>query len=558
MIASTSPLMSASRSLPLALLLAATQLAQAQVAPPDAGQVFNTARPVVPKAPPTQRLDVAVPAEAAKGASAGPTVVVTEVVFEGNTVFASRALRELIVPGLGRRYDVEGLRELARVIGRHYRENGYPFARALVPAQEINGGLLRILILEGAYGEVLTSGEPEIRVGARPYLARLRRGDLIESSRLESSLLILDDVPGVGVRPVVSPGKTVGVGDLEVGVVLEKEQGGELGIDNEGSRYTGDLRFRAAWYRNSAGVFGDRLAASVMVTNASLWLGAVDYDAPLGASGLRGQLGWALNTYQLGKEFAPLEATGLARVWTAKLSYPLIRSRQTNLLASFGLLYKSLHDDFGATSVSEDKFSQSLPLSLRFDHRDGLGGGGITYGMLTWTHGNMNLDAGLTAIDDVTARKQGVFDKVNLDLARVQNLPAGFSLYGRYSLQFTDRNLDSSERFGLGGAQGVRAYPLGEGMGDQGWLGQFELRYDAGAFAPYAFYDAAQADINYRPWNVAADQSRFISGAGFGVRTTYQQWSGDVAIAWALKGGDAQADAKQTAARIWFSLNRTF
>ncbi len=556
--APTSTLMSASRSLPLALLLAATQLAYAQVAPPDAGQVFNTARPLVPKAPLTQRLDVAVPAETAKGAPAGPTVVVTEVVFEGNTIFPSRTLRDLIVPGLGRQYDVEGLRELARVIGRHYRENGYPFARALVPAQEISGGLLRIRILEGAYGDVLVTGEPELRVGARPYLARLRRGELIESSRLERTLLILDDVPGVGVRPVVSPGKLVGVGDLEVGVLLEKEQGGELGVDNEGSRYTGDLRFKAAWYRNSAGMFGDRLAASVMATNASLWLGAVDYDAPLGASGLRGQLGWALNTYQLGKEFSVLEATGLARVWTAKLSYPLVRSRQTNLLASFGLQYKSLHDDFGVTATSEDKFSQSLPLSLRFDHRDGLGGGGITYGMLTWTHGNMNLDAGLTAIDDVTAGKRGHFDKVNLDLARVQNLPAGFSLYGRYSLQFTDRNLDSSERFGLGGAQGVRAYPLGEGMGDQGWLGQFELRYDAGAFAPYAFYDAAQADINYRPWNVAADQSRFISGAGFGVRTTYQQWSGDVAIAWALKGGDAQADAKQTAARIWFSLNRSF
>ncbi len=75
-------------------------------------------------------------------------------------------------------------------------------------------------------------------------------------------------------------------------------------------------------------------------------------------------------------------------------------------------------------------------------------------------------------------------------------------------------------------------------MGDEGWLGQVELRYDAGAFAPYAFYDAAQADINYRPWNTASDQSRFISGAGFGVRTTYQQWS--------------------VAARIWFSLNRSF
>lgn len=550
--------MRSSRLLPLALLLAASSGSFAQVAPPDAGQVFNTLRPVGPKAPASQKLEVAVPAEPVKGASAGPAVVVSAVTFEGNTVFSAEFLRALVAAELGKKHDLEGLRALARIVGRHYRENGYPFARAVVPAQELKDGVLRIRVLEGAYGDVRATGEAVVAAGSQPYLAPLRRGELIESTRLERTLLILDDVPGVGVRPVVSPGKTVGVGDLEVGVVMEKDQGGEVGVDNEGSRYTGDLRFRAAWYRNSALRFGDRLAASVMTTNESLWLGSVDYDSALGSSGLRGQMGWALNTYQLGKEFAALEASGLARVWTAKLSYPLLRSRQSNLLASLGFQYKSLHDDFDATATSEDKFSQGIPLSLRFDHRDGLGGGGITYGMLTWTLGNMNLDAGLTAIDDVTARKQGRFDKVTLDLARVQNLPAGFSLYGRYSLQLTDRNLDSSERIGLGGAQGVRAYPLGEGMGDQGWLGQVELRYDAGAFAPYAFYDAAQADINYRPWNAAADQSRFISGAGFGVRTTYQQWSGDVAIAWALKGGDALADSRQRAARIWFSLNRSF
>lgn len=543
---------------PLALLLAATRLTLAQVAPPDGGQVLNTLRPPRPVAPAAQKLELPSAAESAKGVAGGPSIVVASVVFEGNTVISSEVLGRVVAAEIGKKHDLDGLRAVARLVGQHYRQNGYPFARALVPAQELKDGVLRIRILEGAYGEVVATGETQVAAGSQPYLSPLRRGDLIEATRLERTLLILDDVPGVGVRPIVSPGKTVGVGDLEVGVVMEKEQGGELGVDNEGSRYTGDLRFRASWYRNSALAFGDRLAASVMTTNASLWLGSLDYDAALGSSGLRGQLGWALNTYELGKEFAALEASGLARVWTAKLSYPLVRSRQSNLIASVGFQYKSLHDDYAAAGTTEDKFSQGIPVALRFDHRDAFGGGGITYGMLTWTLGNLHLDSGLAAIDDTTARKQGRFDKVTLDLARVQNLPAGFSLYGRYSLQFSDRNLDSSERLGLGGAQGVRAYPLGEGMGDQGWLGQVELRYDAGAFAPYAFYDAAQSDINYRPWSVATDQRRFISGAGCGVRTTYQQWSGDVSIAWALNGGAPQADSKPVAARIWFSVNRSF
>lgn len=543
---------------PLAALLAATRLASAQVAPPDAGQVLNTLRPVAPVAPAEQKLDIGLPAERPQGQSAGTAIVVSSVVFEGNTVFSSERLKLLVVGELGKRQDLEGLRGIARLVGTHYRQNGYPFARAIVPVQQLKDGVLRIRILEGAYGEVQATGEEKVAMGSQPFLSPLVHGDLIEATRLERTMLVIDDLPGVSLRPVVSPGKSVGFGDLGVAVTLEKEQGGELGIDNEGSRYTGDIRFKGSWYRNSALMFGDRLAASVLATNQSLWLGSVDFDRPLGSSGLRGQLGWALNSYELGKEFASLDASGMARVWTAKLTYPLIRSRQTNVLASLGFQYKTLHDVYAASATTEDKFSRGLPLALRFDHRDALGGGGITYGQLTWTHGDLRLDPALTALDDASARKQGDFDKVNLDLARIQNLPAGFTLYGRYSLQLTDRNLDSSERFGLGGAQGVRAYPLGEGMGDQGWLGQVELRYDAGAFAPYAFYDVAQADTNYRPWTVSADQSRHISGAGLGVRTTYQQWSGDVSLAWPITGGDAQADSKQASPRLWFSVSRSF
>ena len=545
--------------LPWSLLLAAaTCVSFAQVSPPDAGQVLNTLRPPKPVAPSAQRLELSLGGDTPAAAKQGPKVVVSGIVFEGNTVFTAYTLGLIIAPQVGKQHDLDGLRGMARLVGEHYRRNGYPFARAIIPVQELKDGILRIRILEGAYGDVTATGEAKVAAGSQPFLSPLRRGELLESELLERTLLILDDVPGIAVRPVVSPGKTVGVGDLVVATTLEKEQGGELGVDNEGSRYTGEFRFKAAWYRNSALAFGDRLSANLMATNANLWLGAVDYDSALGSSGLRGQLGWALNTYELGKEFASLQASGLARVWSARLSYPLIRSRQTNLQGSIGLLHKSLHDDFDATAVSEDKFSQSFPISLRFDHRDGFGGGGISYGQVTWTHGNMHLDAGLTAIDDVTARKRGGFDKFNLDLARVQNLPAGFSLYGRYSLQLADRNLDSSERFGLGGAQGVRAYPLGEGMGDEGWLGQVELRYAMENYTPYAFYDVAQADINNRPWDAASNQSRRIAGAGFGMRTTYQQWSGDLAIAWPTSGGTPQSDSREVSARLWFSLSRSF
>ncbi|MCC6200958.1 MAG: ShlB/FhaC/HecB family hemolysin secretion/activation protein [Moraxellaceae bacterium] len=133
-------------------------------------------------------------------------------------------------------------------------------------------------------------------------------------------------------------------------------------------------------------------------------------------------------------------------------------------------------------------------MSLQFDLRDSLGGGGTTYGSLAYTTGQLDLDAVLQAAEALSAKTQGSFDKWNVDVARIQATSVNsLSLFARVSAQWAGTNLDSSEDFGLGGPNGVRAYPLGEGYGDEGWLTQIEARYQMGSFVPYAFYDAGHA-----------------------------------------------------------------
>ena len=76
-----------------------------------------------------------------------------------------------------------------------------------------------------------------------------------------------------------------------------------------------------------------------------------------------------------------------------------------------------------------------IPLTLAFDRRDGLGGGGVTYGSLGYTTGELDLDAKLRTADGTTAQTQGSFNKWNLDLARIQATPInGLTLFGRVSM----------------------------------------------------------------------------------------------------------------------------
>ncbi len=542
-----------------AALLGACGAVLAQVAPPDAGKVLSGNKAAAPKAPADAKSPrIEVPAEAGAEQDAGPKALVSSVVITGNTLFETKELEALVQDQLGKPHSLSGMRLLARRIGEFYRSKGYPFARALIPAQDFKAGALKIVVLEGRYGTVTATGKPEIAAGSQPFLENLRTGEVIEATRLEHTLLVLDDVPGIEVVPTVSPGDKAGVGNLSVQATLAEPSGGDFGVDNHGSRYTGEYRAHLNWHKNSGLTFGDQLALSAMVTDEAMWLGSADYELPVYADGLRASVGYSHTTYELGKDFASLGASGLAKIWSTKLSYPFVRSQMFNLQGSVGFQYKSLHDDYASTATTEDKFSRNLPISLRFDKRDGLLGGAITYGQLTCTLGDLHLDPALLAADELTAHKSGGFSKFNLDLARIQKLGGGFSAYFRGSFQWTNDNLDSSERLSLGGAEGVRAYPLGEGTGDQGWLGQFELRYDNGSYAPFVFFDAGSTKLNHTPWDVASDKTRTISGAGVGIRATYEKWHGDFVLAAPLDGGAPQSDSRSPSVRVLFSASREF
>jgi len=79
-------------------------------------------------------------------------------------------------------------------------------------------------------------------------------------------------------------------------------------------------------------------------------------------------------------------------------------------------------------------------------------------------------------------------------------------LYGSYYGQLASGNLDSSERFALGGPFGLRAYPVGEASGDEGHLFSLELKKDLGLNLKWgsvqlsAFADTGYTAFYKKPW----------------------------------------------------------
>lgn len=513
----------------------------------------------VPPAPPA-KADVlpAMPGGSdAAAPGAGVAVTLKAVRLQGNTWVSSAELLAAIGPVEGRRFDFEGLQALARAVNTAYRERGYPFVRTVLPPQDLAAGELQLRVIEGVLGRVQLAGPDPLTPGAQPFLdAELRPGEPIRNATLERALLLLNDQPGFRVQPVLRPGRQIGEGDLVVAVERRNDWSADLGLDNGGSRATGEWRARATAAINSPWRFGDRVSLTALVSDKRLWLGSAEYDTPLGGAGWRGAASVARTSYELDERFSALGAKGRADVLGLRLTHALVRRQLGNLSLNLGVQHKALHDDFGDGLLVRDKTSRLLTLGAQFDLRDTLLGGGVTFGSASLAFGHLSLDTDSALVDAASARTAGAFRKWNLDIARIQRLPGPFSSYLRLSAQGAGGNLDASEKMGLGGLLGVRAYPLGEASGDAGWLGQLELRWEAGWATPFLFLDGGRMRGNAQPWSPDSEGVRQIGGAGFGLRWGQGPWSVEAMVATRRHGGQATADSANRHTRGYLVVGR--
>ncbi len=110
-----------------------------------------------------------------------------------------------------------------------------------------------------------------------------------------------------------------------------------------------------------------------------------------------------------------------------------------------------------------------------------------------------------------------------LDAALQKNLNnEGLSLSAKFKTQFLPtRNLDTYNRFTLGGVNGVRAYTTLDGMGDSGALASVELKQ------PYSpegavgvFYDGGVVNPNHHPVSGQYNSSYSLQAVGVSLAGT--------------------------------------
>ncbi|MEO6660630.1 MAG: ShlB/FhaC/HecB family hemolysin secretion/activation protein [Burkholderiaceae bacterium] len=541
-------------TLPLAALwVPCAALAQVQ---PDAGAILQQVRPAPPPAPGAKgSMVIDKPFDPSLPESL--PVAVTALQITGNTRFDTPTLHALVAQAEGQRLTLAQLGQVIAGITDFYRRAGYPLARAVIPAQTIEAGVVRVEVIEAHYGQVLLDNSSRIDSALlESTLAPLRPGEIVAQDTLDRALLLLSDIPGVEVAATIKAGAAAGSSDLWVNTRPGPGFASSATLDNHGNRYTGRLRASAtASLLNPLGR-GDELNASVLTSGRGTNFGRLSYETLVSGAGTR--LGGAVSMldYRLGGPLAAIGGHGTARVMSLSAQQPLWRSAEGSIFARWQAGRTQLRDHIDASGIRNDRHIDGGTLMLSGNRSDGWLAGGTTLFSLGWSAGRVGFDdAQAAAADAATARTEGSFSKWALALSRQQALSRRDVLAVSVFGQWTNANLDSSEKLSAGGPTAVRGYDTGVLPGDSGQLARMEWRRElgelgTGRWRSTVFVDGARMTINRQPWTAAANGAT-LRGAGVALAwASPQGWQARVTVAAPLGGVPPRAQT-QRSTRVW-------
>ena len=493
---------------------------------PNSGSLYRDVRDdSLRRAPRPEAAQPQVEVQQAPGQDTGDAdLEVSHFVVFGNAELSQEELSELLTPYSHQTLSPGRLHEAMETLRDAYRERGLFTAQVYLPPQAVENGLVTLHVFEGVLeeGGVLLSDEGvHVRGSVVESILQenLATGEVMRVGEFERTILLADDLPGITTHSVIYPGASPGEARFLLRTQDTARVTGNIDVDNFGNYYTGEERLGATVYFNSPTGSGDQLTFRAVTSGSDSTYAYSEYSMPVSGNGLRLGASADYLTYDLGEELEEFGADGEAYSGSLFAAYPFIRSRHTNLNTRVEYIHLSLDDDNDSGVLEAERTLNIVTASLFGDHDDDYWANGITYFDVSVTGGNVDIDGGdeFEDFDDRNVGTDGSFFKLNFDVSRLQHLVGNWSASGRLAGQAATTNLDSSQKFFIGGPFSVPGYPVGEMSGDFGVNLQADLRYDirsipwGGDLQVSTFATAGWIRLYQDTWDGWQGENRIIS-----------------------------------------------
>lgn len=442
----------------------------------------------------------------------------------------------LIKPYIGQRTTLKSLAELTRSIVGYYRDRDLPVVNAYVPAQNVDSGIVQIVVVESRVGKVDATGARYFSNDMLKHEVTLRPGDPIASSQMRDDVDWINRNPFLQSDLLLSPGDTPGSTDILLRTQDRFPLRVYAGYEDSGNAQTGFDRYLAGF--NYGNLFGIGQQLSYQYTTSgdfqSLRAHSGSYTIPLPWHNILTFFGSYVDTvgtvppsFRLGGR--SYQISGRYTIPLPTLAFASVINYKHDFAAGFDYKYNDNTLQFGGTPVpgslyDVDQFVASYNGTLTDPY------GNLTIDdelyMSPGNFGGNNNDAAF-GVAHSGATSDYVYN--TLVLQRLTQLPDNWTLVLRGTLQTSNGNLVPSEQMGLGGYDSVRGYDEREINADEGYIFTTEVRTPTVSIGEACGFPALKDQLQFLGfWDYAASHDHSplpgepneiaLSGVGGGVR----------------------------------------
>ncbi|MBO9709081.1 MAG: ShlB/FhaC/HecB family hemolysin secretion/activation protein [Caulobacter sp.] len=406
-----------------------------------------------------------------------PDYVASGVVTTGLPLLSTPAFKAKISPFVGRPLTRSDLEQITAIARQTYVDAERPFLEVSVPEQNVQNGIVQIVVTEYRLGEVKVSGAKHFSDEVIRRLGNLRPGETLTLPRMRRALDDFNQNPFLSVDAVVQPGAATGVSDVVVEAKDRRPFRAYAGYDNQGVPNLGrdewNVGFNAGDLFGQGNIFSYQYTRSVSGRYTSHSFS--DVQPIRGGARLLLFGAYATQKPEIGFGFG---SEGHSAQLSGRFSTRLPDYRRLSQTLQVGVDYKSTDNnlDFSGFRLLRTEVAVfQIPIVYSLSVPDKWGRTDIE-NQAVFSPGDVVSHNGDQDMRRLVPGSEANYVYDRLTVTRTTFLPKGASWIVRGLGQVASDNLPYSEQIGAGGLGSVRGYDSNTLLGSKGFVLSTELR----------------------------------------------------------------------------------
>lgn len=456
--------------------------------------------------------------------------------FNASIFLDNAELEGIAAEYVGRTLTFADLNQMLRRVNQRYAELGQLTARAIIPPQSLEDGVLRVVLVEARVDALALTGERRVDDSFYRKRIDLPIGEVLDSPMLIESIRRFNaTTPGPQVSAGLAPGESFGTTRVDLEVYEPPAWSWSLFANNYGNESTGREQLGATlnWFSPTGAA--DNLGLVLVGTRGTQYYN-VRYARPLTRSNGIGWIEAGRNSLEIKRgPLSELSIEGESTSYGVGFDQPWVRSDKLILMA--GVAYNAL--------VSETTI-EGLSLS-EIDIQEVVLRGQVEYRAAPW-YLRYDQRVRQTSADNRLTRESGNFTLLNGDAYLSRAFGARYEMVGKLGWQYAtrDQELPSALLRQFGGVSSIRGYD--PGIIASPWGAHFSVeghwRYSE-RWQPFVFLDYGRA-------MKLGSQDVDLGSIGAGLNMRWGRFSGNLIAAGTLEKVVPEQDSGQVLLQIVF------